>query len=150
LPQSQFALAVISDGFGDVAVSPRGNRFPNRQRVTLSAAAAPFQTFLGWSGDATGTQNPLTITVNRSQTITANFSRYPILATDFCPGTLPGDSGRFRLTGELGSPFIIEHSSDLQQWSPFATVTNVLGVIEWSPPTNPHPIADFFRVISGQ
>ena len=41
--QGQVSLAVSNDGFGEVMISPSGNRFPSRQRITLTAMPAAFQ-----------------------------------------------------------------------------------------------------------
>jgi uncharacterized repeat protein (TIGR02543 family) len=40
----------------------------------LTAQPFPGQAFLGWSGDASGTQNPLTVAVTTNLTITATFT----------------------------------------------------------------------------
>jgi len=44
-------------------------------RVTVSAAPDSNHSFLGWSGDASGTANPLTITVDRDLVVRAEFLR---------------------------------------------------------------------------
>ena len=43
--------------------------------TTISASPNAGYQFTGWSGDATGTTNPLTITVDAAMTITANFAQ---------------------------------------------------------------------------
>ena len=42
--------------------------------VTLNATAGPSYHFVGWSGDTTGTTNPLTVPVIRNKSITATFA----------------------------------------------------------------------------
>ncbi|NVO03228.1 MAG: T9SS type A sorting domain-containing protein [Bacteroidetes bacterium] len=41
--------------------------------VNLTAAPSGGSVFIGWSGDATGTTNPLAVTMNAAKSITANF-----------------------------------------------------------------------------
>jgi len=41
--------------------------------VTLTASPAALQAFDSWSGDASGTQNPLTLVMSQSRIVTANF-----------------------------------------------------------------------------
>ena len=43
--------------------------------VNLSATPSGAGTFLGWSGDISGTQNPTTITVNGNKNVTALFTQ---------------------------------------------------------------------------
>jgi len=50
--------------------------------VTVTAVAASGFSFTGWSGASAATTNPVTITVNRDDTLTANFEWNPI--TDSC------------------------------------------------------------------
>ena len=42
--------------------------------VVLTATPATGYTFTGWTGDATGSQNPLSVTMNENKDITANFT----------------------------------------------------------------------------
>ncbi|MCX6879168.1 MAG: lectin-like protein [Verrucomicrobia bacterium] len=42
--------------------------------ATLTVTASPGYAFIGWSGDATGTINPLSVLMNTDKTITANFA----------------------------------------------------------------------------
>src|SRR5205814_4994476 len=45
-------------------------------QVTLTAVPATNYGFTGWSGDASGTSNPLTVTMDAAKNITANFATY--------------------------------------------------------------------------
>ncbi|MGB9602294.1 MAG: type I-E CRISPR-associated protein Cas7/Cse4/CasC, partial [Limisphaerales bacterium] len=53
--------------------SPDQSSYPSGTVVTLTATANPGYTFTGWSGDLTGTTNPITITMNANKTVTATF-----------------------------------------------------------------------------
>lgn len=119
LPANEFALTVIPDGPGDITVSSPTNRFKAGEVVTVRVFPEDGQTFLGWSGDASGTTNRLSVTMDRSKTITARFSRNLIL-----------NAHRFNSDTELtilsgaGDGYQLEASSDLIHWTPIRTATN--------------------------
>ncbi len=71
LPANGFTLQTSITGPGTVTVSPQNNVYTNGQSVTLTAA--PAGSFTGWSGDVTGTSNPLVLTPNQSLVIAATF-----------------------------------------------------------------------------
>lgn len=60
-------------GTGTVTVSPQKNSYAANETVTVTAVPGPNQVFTGWSGDVTGLQNPATVTLATSKSITANF-----------------------------------------------------------------------------
>lgn len=69
---------------GSVTPSPlaSGNVYSSGSVVQLTAYANTGYHFTGWSGAASGTANPTTITMNANETVTANFaSGDPNLAT---------------------------------------------------------------------
>ncbi|MCL6462087.1 MAG: hypothetical protein I4O51_09495, partial [Flavobacterium micromati] len=75
-------LTVSKTGTGNVLSNPVGintannfntSTFAENSSVILTATATAPQTFTGWSGDATGTTNPLPVTMNQAKNITANF-----------------------------------------------------------------------------
>ncbi|MDJ0654482.1 MAG: hypothetical protein QNJ40_10035 [Xanthomonadales bacterium] len=49
--------------------------FPENQSVTLTAAASPGSSFVGWSGDCGGTQAMATVTLDQGRQCIAEFSR---------------------------------------------------------------------------
>jgi len=57
-------------------------RAPGTQ-MTITAAPDSNHSFLGWSGDASGTANPLTVTVNRDLFIRAEFLRNLFVPLEF-------------------------------------------------------------------
>ena len=78
-------LAVATTGTGSVLSSPAGintavgfndSNFAEDSTVTLTATPVAPQTFIGWSGDASGSTNPLTVTMDQAKSITANFAQY--------------------------------------------------------------------------
>ena len=68
-------LAVDVLGHGIVAIIPEKSDYQPGETVTIDASAEPDWAFNGWSGDATGATNPLTITISGHTSITANFKQ---------------------------------------------------------------------------
>jgi len=64
---------VSPSGSGSVTVVPLKNNYVNPEQVTLTAQPGVDYAFIGWSGDASGSTNPLTITMNSNKSITAVF-----------------------------------------------------------------------------
>jgi uncharacterized repeat protein (TIGR02543 family) len=71
---SNFSLTITKVGSGTVTTNPTGSTFAPNTQVTITAAAGSGFTFTGWSGGATGTQNPVTITMNGNKNVTATFT----------------------------------------------------------------------------
>ena len=133
VPAGQAALTVEIVGNGQVAVNPRANVYPTTQSVTLTAS--PGQSFLYWSGDASGGQNPLTVTMNQSRVITANFSGRPTLRVSV-PGLEGLTPAGFRLT-LLSDPQLIWQilgSTNFTTWEVLGTVTNTEGQVQFTDP----------------
>jgi len=73
----QYTLNVSAIGSGAVAKSPDKPAYSAGESVMLTATPAVGSLFTGWSGDATGSTNPLTVVVNGNMTIAGNFSTAP-------------------------------------------------------------------------
>lgn len=58
---------------GTITKSPDKTSYNAGETVTLTAAAGSGYFFTGWSGDASGTGNPVTVTMDTNKTVTANF-----------------------------------------------------------------------------
>jgi uncharacterized repeat protein (TIGR02543 family) len=67
-----YALTVNASN-GSVARSPNKTTYNAGETVTLTPNPNSCYRFANWSGDASGTANPLTVTMNGNKTITANF-----------------------------------------------------------------------------
>jgi uncharacterized repeat protein (TIGR02543 family) len=68
-----YALNITSPN-GTVTKSPSAASYNSGTVVQLTATPLAGYTFSSWSGDASGTVNPLTVTVNGNKNITANFT----------------------------------------------------------------------------
>ncbi len=69
----QFTIS-ISAANGTVAKSPGQASYDSGTVVTLTATPSAGYVFSGWSGDAIGTSNPISVTVNSAKNVTANFA----------------------------------------------------------------------------
>ncbi|QIL77940.1 hypothetical protein G7064_05245 [Hymenobacter sp. HDW8] len=59
---------------GSIGRSPNATSYASGTVVSLTATPAAGYTFTGWSGDATGTTNPLAVTMSANKSITATFT----------------------------------------------------------------------------
>ncbi|MCY2686027.1 InlB B-repeat-containing protein [Salinimicrobium sp. TH3] len=73
---STYTLNVTAQN-GTVAKNPNQQKYNSGTKVTLTATPATGYQFSSWSGDATGSTNPLTVTMNANKNITANFTLIP-------------------------------------------------------------------------
>jgi hypothetical protein len=114
-------LTIVYDGHGDVS-SSNDLIVTTGDTISLRAMQTTYAPFLGWDGDATGTSNPITITMDRSKTVIARFARNSVLE-------LPSNAlgGPFTLFGSAGDIYEIQSSSDLSHWNVYGFVTNFFG-----------------------
>ncbi|GAB3874843.1 hypothetical protein GCM10028824_28770 [Hymenobacter segetis] len=71
---TSYTLTTAVTGSGTVTKSPNQTSYLSGTSVTLTATPAAGYTFSGWSGAATGTTNPLTVTMTANKSITATFT----------------------------------------------------------------------------
>ena len=147
LSGGQVALTAAPEGFGRVTTSPRANAYAFGIQVQLTATPDSGQTFLGWSGDASGTSNPLLITMDQSKVITGVFTRRPALtATTILDGP-SADGFRFSLIGEFGAQYRIDGSANLMDWSPLVVLTNTSGRSQFTDPAGTSTPDRFYRAV---
>src|SRR5206468_1909827 len=76
---------------GTVCRNPDRATYALNDAVSLTASPTPGWAFSGWSGDASGANNPLRITMTTDKTITANFtSTIPDIILDNTAATFTG------------------------------------------------------------
>jgi 5-hydroxyisourate hydrolase-like protein (transthyretin family) len=73
--EDEHTLVVTISGNGSVTMVPDQAVYPHGAEVTLTATADSGWVFTGWSGDLSGNDNPITITVNGDKAITATFAK---------------------------------------------------------------------------
>lgn len=69
----EYSLAVASSGQGTVQINPNKPTYQNGEIVTLTAIPDSGYQFAGWSGDASGTANPIQITMDSNKSVTTFF-----------------------------------------------------------------------------
>jgi hypothetical protein len=62
------------NGSGSITLNPSGGLYDAGTIVTITATANTGSQFDNWSGSLSGTNNPITITMNTNKSVTANFS----------------------------------------------------------------------------
>jgi VCBS repeat-containing protein len=73
----RYTLTANVSGSGSVAKSPDQSSYTHGTSVQLMATPATGWHFAGWSGDLSGTTNPVTITMDVSKTVTATYAPLP-------------------------------------------------------------------------
>jgi hypothetical protein len=71
-----FTLTVNVVGNGTVTVAPSAATYFNGTVVTLTAHPSVNWAFINWSGDLTGQQSQINLTMNANKTVTATFKEY--------------------------------------------------------------------------
>lgn len=128
---SQVALTVVPAGNGRITIAPRTNVFNIGNAVTITATPDSGQTFLSWSGDTNTLQNPLSLVMDQSKLIYANFTTNRMLVIR------PGFDGmketgfQFSILGDIGDHYQIEGSTNLLNWMMLGTVTNSFGTLQF-------------------
>ena len=74
--QNQYTLTVniAPPGTGSVTKNPDKASYGYGEMVLLAATTNPGFTFTNWSGDASGSTNPVTLTMDGNKIVTANFT----------------------------------------------------------------------------
>lgn len=85
-----YSLSVNTTGTGTVSKNPEQQTYLEGSVVTITATPGQGQQFAGWSGDASGTTNPLDITMSSNKTITASF--IPVQTSQLITNITPSSS----------------------------------------------------------
>ena len=80
MPTTDYTLTITTTGTGSgtVVKSPDAISYTAGSAVILTATANAGSTFAGWSGDATGSISPVTVTMTANRSVTATFNLIPI------------------------------------------------------------------------
>ena len=79
--QGLVTLTVQTVGDGTVSKAPDATQYVLGTVVRLTANPGAGQRFVGWSGAASGTANPLNVAMDNNKTIVATFEEIPIFTT---------------------------------------------------------------------
>ena len=74
-----YTLTITTNGNG--SISPGSGTYPSGSNVVLTATPNSGYAFTGWSGDATGTNNPISVAMTSNKAITGSF----VFATNSVP-----------------------------------------------------------------
>jgi uncharacterized repeat protein (TIGR02543 family) len=74
LKTNQVLLSVLPASYGTVTINPNKNVYTQGDIVALTAVPATDYFFSGWGGNASGTVNPLLLTLDSSKVVTATFT----------------------------------------------------------------------------
>jgi hypothetical protein len=141
-------LTVIETGYGHVTVNPYANSYANGQSVSLTAVPDAGQDFIAWIGSASGTQNPLLLTMSANSVITASFTTRPTLRVGTPLEGLVPDGFRLTILGEYGIVNSILGSTNLLDWTAIGTVTNTYGTVQFTDPSATHSAWQFYSAES--
>jgi len=81
----RLTVDINPQGAGEVNLNPVGGEYVAGTEVTLTASANSGYVFSNWSGDITGTDNPITIVMDSDKNVTANFVQGYILTFSINP-----------------------------------------------------------------
>jgi hypothetical protein len=147
LGTNQVTLIVRPDGLGRVTMSPSANRYLKGTNVTVTATPDVDQSFLGWTGDATGAQNPLVVLLDQSKQITARFTKRPRFLLGPCNVSAGDEGSLLTLTGDWGVPYRIDASTNLTEWTPLVTLTNSIGTVQFNDRSTTNLAHRFYRAV---
>jgi lysozyme len=72
---TSYSLLSAVMGNGLLSIEPQTKSYPAGSTVTFTARPAPGWEFAGWSGSATGTANPLALTMDDNKSVLATFEK---------------------------------------------------------------------------
>jgi pectate lyase len=78
---TSYTLTIGVSGNGTTSPSPGSYSYASGATANVTATPASGYTFTGWSGAASGTANPVSVTMNASKTLTANFA--PVSSSNY-------------------------------------------------------------------
>ena len=75
IPESDnlFTLSAESTATGSISLNPSGGVYEKGTTLTLTASPAYGYAFAGWTGDATGSKSPTSLTMDRKKKVSAKF-----------------------------------------------------------------------------
>jgi uncharacterized repeat protein (TIGR02543 family) len=70
---TSYTLTLKTSSFGTTDPAPGAHTYAGSTTVSVTATPETYATFTGWSGDASGTTNPVTVTMDNNKSVTASF-----------------------------------------------------------------------------
>jgi hypothetical protein len=149
LASNQVTLTALVDGMGAVETLPATNRYTRGQSVILRAHPRPLQSFLGWSGGATGGNEPIVVTLDASRIITAHFTKIPqIRLGPECDANFLNENGFYAtLVGAWSTRYAVQYSDLLGSWQPMLMLTNTYGTTQFVDSGATNVAQRFYRAV---
>ncbi|WP_424961288.1 polysaccharide lyase family 7 protein [Ekhidna sp.] len=122
----QYSLTTAITGEGSISLNPTGGTYAENTIVNLTATASTGYQFNGWSGDLTGRQNPVSITMDSDKSVEASFVPVYTLTTSIIGDgsiTLNPSGGTYEDGTEVTLTAIPGSGNQLQSWSGDASGT---------------------------
>jgi plastocyanin len=106
LPKYPLTISLSPSGAGTVTAEPLqpDGGYESNTVVTLTASANSGFAFANWSGDASGTGNPITVTMNGARSATANFSPLVTPTRTLTLATNPAGGGVIQVSPAPNGP----------------------------------------------
>jgi hypothetical protein len=147
VPNGQLALAVVPVGHGNVAVSPGANLYASGANIMITATPEAGQSFLGWSGDASGQTNPLQITMDTNKLIYAHFTKRPQLLLSGDAELIRREGVRLLLSSDHDDHIAVDWSTNLGNWAQLIMHTNTFGFEQIADSDAPNAVQRFYRAV---
>lgn len=142
------SLTIQTIGRGRVQASPAANIYTINATVNLIAIADAGQQFQGWSGDVSGSNTNLSLTMNQSKTVIAMFSHTPSVSANAPLNGMFNSGFRLMISSDFGAAWIVQSSTNLSNWYPLVTITNTYGRAQFTDAAGVTNNATFYRLLS--
>ena len=146
-----YTLTAVANPTAGGTIAPTGATYDSGAIVTLTATASAGYRFDHWSGDASGTQPNIDITMSANRSVTATFVKIWTLTTSVVPvsaGSISPASGTFddgtvvTFTATPATGFRFDH------WSGDVTGTLTLATVDVTMNSNKNITASFIAIVS--
>ena len=142
-----YKLKLALEGRGGIGVDPEKSVFLAGSKATLSASPVTGYSWMHWSGDASSSDETITVTMDAHKTITANFSRDYILPDLSDAGFDSKGRFIFLLSSEPGANCEIQGSTDGIRWYKLGGYQNKNGLVRIPMAYNAGVEKQFVRVL---
>ncbi|MEK7675741.1 MAG: MBG domain-containing protein, partial [Verrucomicrobiota bacterium] len=146
LGANQYSLTPLVNGAGMITLNPAKNVFNSGEQVTLTATPDIGWLFVNWSGDAASQTNVISIVMNSSKTVTANFNFGAVVAWGY------NDGGQIKVPARLSDVVAVAGGFN------FSLALRADGTVaawglnyisDWIPMTVPAGLSNVVAVASG-
>jgi uncharacterized repeat protein (TIGR02543 family) len=122
----QYTLTISAETGGTTNPTPGSHTYDSGTQASVTAAPNSGYQFSGWSGDVSGTDNPVTIIMDSDKSITANFTFTGDVVRDGEGDESGGKSGCFIASAVYSSP-LHPHVKILREFKNKYLLTNNIG-----------------------